>query len=218
MIDRLKIKQLISEIEVDKSQFQHNICKIVRLFGPDKEEIFFYLYSDREYWMKCDILEDIAEAIEAEYFQEDKAFNNKYVKYIEDLKNYKTAYDNKQYLFAYEVESVYGTCGSGWSFFITNDDNVYYEQYKSGKQLVNELQLQLSEETITQIRLYLTNQISIIDAFPDTVDNDSCDGNWNKFVFLGKGIRALNIFYHEADEQNEYSDLAEVARVIILVR
>lgn len=81
----------------------------------------------------------------------------------------------------------------GFSFEIDYYGNIVYKTYLFDLIEKTKQTYLLSQETTDKIVQILNNNASIIEKLDNNLNNNSCDGNCNKFIFSDKVITAWNI-------------------------
>lgn len=83
----------------------------------------------------------------------------------------------------------------GFSIEIDYDGNVVYKTYLFDLIEKTKQAYHLSQETTDKIAQILNKNESIIEKLDNHLDNNSCDGDYNKFILSDKEITAWNISY-----------------------
>ncbi len=81
----------------------------------------------------------------------------------------------------------------GFSCVINSDGFLEYKTYIFPQKEKRCKTYYISESTINDIKEIISQNWKIIDNIPENLDNGSCDGELNNFVFNNKKISALNI-------------------------
>lgn len=81
----------------------------------------------------------------------------------------------------------------GFSCVINSERLLEYKTYIFSRKEKDCKTYYISKNTINNIKKIISKNQKIIDRIPEDLDNGSCDGNLNEFVFYNKRISALNI-------------------------
>lgn len=123
-------------------------------------------------------------------------------------KGIKVMEDNKfeKVLFGYSYTSAYGRRGGDYGEFsieITSSGNLVYRKYRFGEIEIAKKNFYLSKEALNKIKAIILNYQSDIDSFETHLDNGSCDGNGNFFIFNEKEYITWNISYSDENKVKE---------------
>ncbi len=97
-------------------------------------------------------------------------------------------------IFEYRLKNAGEYCigeDDGFSVTLYSDGHLIYRKYKTENIEVKLKKFILPKNTIKQI--YNIIRDSNIKEFPKSLYNDSCDGNFNEFIFYNKKVSVLNI-------------------------
>ena len=81
----------------------------------------------------------------------------------------------------------------GFSCVINSEGLLEYKTYIFSKKEKDCRTYYISKNTVNHIEKIILKNQKIINRIPENLDNGSCDGNLNEFVFYNKRISALNI-------------------------
>lgn len=102
----------------------------------------------------------------------------------------------KEILFSYRLSNA-DCCidgdDDGFLFSIYSDSTAIYNKYVVENTIVKSRKFKVSNRTVSEIRGIIDRNKRKILSFDKNIDNGSCDGNFNKFIFAGKKIITLNI-------------------------
>ena len=105
----------------------------------------------------------------------------------------------KEILFGYRLSNAdcceYGD-DDGFSIIIYKDGTAMYTTYIVSDIINKCKKFRISNETVTEIRSNIDKNKKKISALNKDIDNGSCDGVFNIFIFGKKKISALNIEEH----------------------
>ena len=121
---------------------------------------------------------------------------------MDDAMNNKVNYES-EILFGYMNTPSYGCFGEddgGFSIDIYPDGKLIYKTYIFDMIEKTKRELKLDFESIENIVTVLSTYEKDIATFDEHIDNGSCDGNGNFFIFNGKRIITWNIEYFDEDE------------------
>lgn len=96
---------------------------------------------------------------------------------------------------------------AGFSFRLFPNGRVIWQTYflnrKKGPMVKHSGMMDISEDSVSKISRILAGYAKETDDFPEFINNGTCDGSFNDFVFCGKFVSLLNI---------RYNDMAQVMR------
>lgn len=87
----------------------------------------------------------------------------------------------------------------GFSCVINSEGLLEYKTYIFSNKEKSCKTYYISKNTVNNIKKIILKNQKIIDRIPENLDNGSCDGNLNEFVFYNKRISALNIQHVNAN-------------------
>jgi len=99
-------------------------------------------------------------------------------------------------LFGYSCTPTYGLTGvddGGFSIEVDENGKCTYKTYWFPNQERTTETVVLSKVTVEKIKTFLKKNEKCIKRIDENLDNKSCDGEFNRFIFAGKEIQALNI-------------------------
>lgn len=105
--------------------------------------------------------------------------------------------------FGYMNSPSYGWFGEddgGFSIAIYPDGKLVYKTYIFNEIEKTKKEFKIDSKSVESILKVLDTYEQDITAFDDHIDNGSCDGNENFFIFNGKRIITWNIKYSDEDE------------------
>lgn len=102
----------------------------------------------------------------------------------------------KEILFGYRLSNA--DCytdgdDDGFLFAIYRDGTAIYNKYVVPNTVKRSRKFKVSNKTVSEIITILDKYKKKISEFDTDIDNGSCDGDFNKFIFDGKKITTLNI-------------------------
>ena len=106
-------------------------------------------------------------------------------------------------MFGYMDTPSYGCFGEddgGFSIAIYPDGRLVYKTYIFDEIEKTIREFKINSNSVERILEVLTTYEKEIYAFDDHIDNGSCDGDGNFFIFNGKRIITWNIEYSDEDE------------------
>lgn len=87
----------------------------------------------------------------------------------------------------------------GFSCVINSEGILEYKTYIFSNKEKSCKTYYISKNTVNHIEKIILKNQKIIDRIPENLDNGSCDGELNEFVFYNKRISALNIEHINAN-------------------
>lgn len=131
-------------------------------------------------------------------------------------------------LFGYSCTPTYGLTGvddGGFSIEVDENGKCTYKTYWFPNQGRTTETFDLPKITVEIIKTILKKNEKCIKRIDENLDNKSCDGEFNRFIFAGKEIQALNIenagqekkvlqlFYSVAEELKEEGIVLSLQKV-----
>ena len=101
----------------------------------------------------------------------------------------------------------FGMDDGGFSVDVYENGKVIYKTYIFAQTVKTETEYKISKDAVAAIRSLMEDHQTDIDSFDENIDNGSCDGSGNFFIFNGKEIITWNIDHSDEDElkQNNLS-------------
>lgn len=102
---------------------------------------------------------------------------------------------NADILFGYFTGPSYGCTGDagGFSIHLKQDGTVIYKTYILPSTPITETRYHIASNAVQEICNILTVFEDTISMLPEHIDNGSCDGSENQFIFNGKKVVDWNI-------------------------
>ena len=94
----------------------------------------------------------------------------------------------------------FGMDDGGFSVDVYESGKVIYKTYIFDQTVKTETEYKISKDAVIAIRSLMEKYQTNIDSFDDNIDNGSCDGSANFFIFGGKRIITWNIEYYDENE------------------
>ncbi len=134
----------------------------------------------------------------------------------------------KGLLFGYSYFPACGEIGDvdgGFSIEILNDRKVIYKTYMYNGKEKSISKYKVSKKTIESIEKIIALYQAEINAIEEHIDNGTCDGYGNKFVFREKEILTWNIEWHDETElkkknpqyYNKYISIIQQENILLLI-
>jgi hypothetical protein len=106
--------------------------------------------------------------------------------------------DPQNILFGYSNVPAYGQVGEddgGFSVAVYEDGRLTYKTYLFDEIDRTEVEYKISDGSASAIKALMKKHQKAIDTFDCHLDNGSCDGSGNFFIFNGKQVITWNICY-----------------------
>lgn len=135
----------------------------------------------------------------------------------------------KRILFGYRLSNAscctYGD-DDGFLFAVYEDGTAIYNKYIVPDTVKRSRNFRLSDMTVSEIRNIIDINKRKIMSFDKDIDNGSCDGDFNEFIFDGKKISTLNIcddmefifLFNPADYIKHYHVIRQEKQIIRIFR